>query len=183
MGGKNQCSKYLDLSVPIKTTIASLCKLGLGRMSRRLSVQPRHISVIWVFSCIRRITLAALNASRSPADNCAGLVWASRRAILPNPGEWEVLLKEDGYRQVSDSEVAVGDIAVYRSNSDGTIIHVGRVCLFDKLLLGGGISTDGPRVPMVIGKLGPTMGEVIHRKDHITIDGGSDFASAFYTDR
>jgi hypothetical protein len=111
------------------------------------------------------------------------MVWASRRAVLPNPDDWARLLEEDGFRRISDSEVTVGDIIVYRSAMDGEILHVGRVCALDAILLDGTASPRQSRVMLVLSKLDATMGEVIHRKDDITISGSQEFVSQAYTDR
>ena len=66
--------------------------------------------------------------------NCAGLVWASRRVVLPSPGDWKKILLEDGYRKLDGKEdAAVGDVVVYRQQDNHEILHVARVCEIRKL--------------------------------------------------
>src|SRR4051812_47857776 len=54
---------------------------------------------------------------RKPATgvyNCAGMVWANRRAALPEPSEWQAVLDDDEYRLLeNDEDPSIGDIAVY----------------------------------------------------------------------
>lgn len=115
--------------------------------------------------------------------NCAGLVWSSRRAVVPHPPDWQLLLEEDGYRLIDDSEAAIGDIVVYRdAKSPFDILHIGRLCLMDAMLLGEP-STTHPRIFMVLSKLDGTLGEVVHRKDDIDFFGDAKFTSHVFTDR
>jgi hypothetical protein len=116
--------------------------------------------------------------------NCAGMVWAARRAILPRPEDWERILVEDGFRHIEDAAAHIGDIVVYRNDVD-EITHIGRVCAMDQLLIRSDSvdSASARRVFMVLSKLGATMGEVIHRRDDILLEGGEGFVSQVYTDR
>jgi hypothetical protein len=116
--------------------------------------------------------------------NCAGLVWASRRAVVPNPRDWETILIEDGYRLIPDSEADIGDIVVDRDAADlNQILHVGRICKMDALFVAGLERGNSRGIFMVLSKLDLTLGELIHRKDDIHFFGSSPFVSQVYTDR
>lgn len=116
--------------------------------------------------------------------NCAGLVWASRRAVVPAPSDWERILSDDGYVPIDDAKAAIGDIVVYRdSEPPNEILHVGRVCRMDALLVTGESSIESKRgILMIVSKLDGTLGEVIHRKDEIGF-GNIRFTSQVFTDR
>lgn len=62
--------------------------------------------------------------------NCAGMVWASRRAALPNPTDWECILAEDGYREIEFNQLENDDIVVYFLSDE--LEHVGRVVKADR---------------------------------------------------
>src|SRR5262245_54053440 len=54
---------------------------------------------------------------RSPTGvyNCAGHVWATRRTGIHEPSVWEMILRDDGYRVLGESEPPrPGDLAIYR---------------------------------------------------------------------
>lgn len=60
---------------------------------------------------------AKLRAAAS-TYNCMGLAFANRRTCI-DPGQWEVIRDDDGYRQLARSEPPCpGDIVLYR-DSDG----------------------------------------------------------------
>src|SRR5579884_3544505 len=63
--------------------------------------------------------------------NCAGLVWANRRTAIYESAEYELILREDGYRKiVGEEKVQLGDIVVCRLSNDTKIVHVGVIILF-----------------------------------------------------
>ena len=62
----------------------------------------------------------------TPAYNCHGLTFASRRTQIPDPDEVELILKEDGYRLLAwNEEIIGGDIAIWRQAQE--IVHSGIV--------------------------------------------------------
>ena len=64
---------------------------------------------------------------RDRGYNCAGLVWNSRRSVLPSPDDWWRILEDDGYRPLGrDEEIKIGDIVVYVKG--GQILHVAKIC-------------------------------------------------------
>lgn len=64
--------------------------------------------------------------SLSSEYNCVGMVFAARRTVIEDD-EVEMILLEDGYRQINnESELQIGDVVVYR-NDHGTISHVGTI--------------------------------------------------------
>ena len=113
--------------------------------------------------------------------NCAGMVWASRRASLPNPDDWRLILSEDGYRPLRNGEsVAIGDIAVYIRRGGTEILHVGRVCRLDRLQVYGHSTQTHPRI---LSKLDLSSGEAIHAFDDVVLNGGEAFEVHILTDR
>lgn len=57
--------------------------------------------------------------------NCHGMIFASRRTIIGDPDEIKKILVEDNYKQVNESAVLPGDIALYYE--DGDLLHSGVV--------------------------------------------------------
>jgi len=114
--------------------------------------------------------------------NCAGMVWASRRAALTEPHEWEIILKEDCYRRLADrSEAEIGDVVVYRSRANKEILHVAKVCKIDELVLGEGYGTR--RVPRALSKWDQRCGEDVHELEDVNLSGNTPFAIEVWTDR
>ena len=63
--------------------------------------------------------------SLSSEYNCVGMVFAARRTVIDDD-HVEMILREDGYRQINNkSELQIGDVVVYRN--DGMISHVGTI--------------------------------------------------------
>ena len=56
--------------------------------------------------------------------NCVGLVFASRRTNV-DPGELSWILQDDGYKQISEDMVEIGDLVVYRHDKEKPIVHIG----------------------------------------------------------
>lgn len=76
--------------------------------------------------------------------NCHGLTFASRRTSVFRTADIQLILDEDGYEEVRETEVLPGDVAAYREE-DGEIIHSGIVVSCPDRQLG---------VPMVCSKWG-----------------------------
>jgi hypothetical protein len=90
--------------------------------------------------------------------NCAGHIWASRRTALLDPEEWRVILREDGYRQLSNGELrAPGDLVLYIEQRTDEILHVARI-----VWLRQGVVPNAQRIPWVLSKWNSTSGEVLH---------------------
>lgn len=123
---------------------------------------------------------------RKPATggyNCAGMVWASRRACLPSWQSWKTIVDEDGYRQIGDGEqLHVGDIVVYVRKADEEWVHVARVCELLRLSFGEG---EGSPIPRVLSKWSPTLGESIHALSDVFLNGEpfEAFQALIFTDR
>jgi hypothetical protein len=116
--------------------------------------------------------------------NCAGMVWASRRAALPEPTDWARILREDGYRPLGPSESAlIGDIVVYFKAGSDEILHVGRVCRIDRMEITGEAPEGFVRLSRVLSKVDLSCGEVVHAVNDLVLNGGELFESRFYTDR
>ena len=98
---------------------------------------------------------------RKPATgvyNCAGHVWASRRTSILKTECWRVVLREDGYRLLSNSETPVaGDLALWTDESAGEYLHVGMIMEMQE-----GVSQGSPKIPSVLSKWNSTSGEVLH---------------------
>ena len=113
--------------------------------------------------------------------NCAGMVWASRRAHLPVPADWQRVLDDDGYRQIPENKAKTGDVVVYVRNCDNQISHVGRICRIEKLFAGTS-EVDSP-IARVLSKWDVTSGECIHAIKDVHLDGGESVTAVVYTDR
>jgi hypothetical protein len=113
--------------------------------------------------------------------NCAGMVWATRRAHLPTPEDWQMILTDDGYREIREADAEIGDIVVYYRICDNLPSHVGRVCRIDRLLVGN--SKAGQPNPRILSKWDVTSGECIHAVTDVHLDGGEPVKPRFFTDR
>jgi len=113
--------------------------------------------------------------------NCAGMVWATRRAHLPSPEDWQLVLNDDGYREIRENEATTGDIVVYYRNCDNEISHIGRICRTDRIFVG--TTEMGAPQPRVLSKWDVTSGECIHAIQDVHLDGGEPVTAKFYTDR
>lgn len=111
--------------------------------------------------------------------NCAGLVWASRRAALYDPAAWVRIIEEDGYRLLAEAEEPLpGDVAGYRDEERDELLHVGRVVALRPAFQGGS------RIPWILSKWSDTSGEYFHDfREHPYELLGFKVRIAFYTDR
>lgn len=113
--------------------------------------------------------------------NCAGLVWATRRAHLPSLMDWQRVLKDDGYREIPENEVTTGDVVVYFRSCDREMSHVGRICRMERIFIG--TSEAGSPQPRVLSKWDVTSGECIHAVQDVHLDGGEPVFPVYFTDR
>jgi hypothetical protein len=168
----------------------------LGDTERKIALETRAGTPIDNFvevdpvppHCSKRyldfVTLYGQNwVERKPATgfyNCAGQVWASRRATMLDPMVWAVILVEDGYRPLPQGEIPwCGDIAVYIDrDKEDEILHVARVYALDE-----GMTATSPRIPLVISKWNSTSGESLHRAFDVPYAREYNFELRFYTDR
>ncbi len=116
--------------------------------------------------------------------NCAGMVWSSRRSVLPRPSDWRLILSEDGYRPLVNGEPSeVGDIVVYVKKNDTEILHVARVCEMESLTVSGLGERSPNRIPRALSKWDGTSGECIHAINDVHLNGGEPFDPVIFTDR
>ena len=112
--------------------------------------------------------------------NCAGHVWASRRTSILADNVWRIILKEDGYRSLSDTELPVaGDLVLYVDEKNGQYLHVGMI-----MEMSDGVSPESPKIPKVLSKLNSAFGEVVHNERDVPY--GKQGISArveYWTDR
>lgn len=114
--------------------------------------------------------------------NCAGLVWASRRTVLPNPNEWQRIIDDDGYRPLRIGEKPyIGDIAIYRARHNHEIIHIARVCAIQKLDVPHHVASEG--TPWALSKWDLKSGESYHAVADVYLNGGEPFDLSYVTDR
>lgn len=104
--------------------------------------------------------------------NCMGLVFASRRAWIEIDHVYKIL-KDDGYRQIGQREVTVGDIVLYKLNGEPS--HIGLIIAADPV----GLSRDTLNIK-VLSKWGLDA-EFIHFIGDVPAQLGQP--SEFYTER
>lgn len=112
--------------------------------------------------------------NRKPATggyNCFGMLFASRRTFITDEGEGDVecILKEDGYRQLSDqNEVVTGDIVLYREKTTRSIYHVCVVTHVASLQLLHGDRSSNTRGGIIyaLSKWSGECGEDEHHVEH-----------------
>lgn len=116
---------------------------------------------------------------RKPATggyNCAGHVWASRRTTIPGLEAWRLILSDDGYRRLSDSEEAASaDLVLYVDRHDNGLLHVGEILELR--------SWTGGKVPWVLSKWNSTSGEVMHYVHDVPLHRVFDVRWEYWTDR
>ena len=112
----------------------------------------------------------------SGAYNCAGHVWASRRACIYEPTDWEKILVDDGYRETRSP--MPDDLVIY-SDQDGEILHIARV-----LELREGLTDESSDYPWVVSKWADWGGESCHFvHDHPLNAPGFTVSTNYWTDR
>lgn len=110
--------------------------------------------------------------------NCAGHVWASRRACIYEESDWWMILSEDGFRKTR--EPVPDDLVLYVEKEQG-ILHIGRV-----VALRSGVAQGSRRIPWVVSKWSDASGEVCHfEHDHPfhDLNLGFDVTIEYWTDR
>ncbi len=93
-----------------------------------------------------------LGAGPTARYNCHGLTFASRRTRISDNATLQMILRDDGYSEVSATEVQPGDVIIYVSDESGDMQHSGIVLTAPDTLLG---------IPIVLSKWG-NYAEVIH---------------------
>ncbi len=104
--------------------------------------------------------------------NCMGMVFASRRTRI-GLEHLEMILHDDGYAQVGESEIDRGDLVVYRGN-DGEFSHVGIIWQI------GPYWVNNSRDVIVLSQWGAD-GEFIHNMHDVNPHLG--VPAEFWTDR
>lgn len=89
--------------------------------------------------------------------NCFGHVFASRRTSIYDPKWVDLILREDGYRKISEVEALPDDVVLYRQD-DGEVCHAVRVVKADEPIL---IGSTVPHL-LVVSKWSDNGGESIH---------------------
>jgi hypothetical protein len=91
-----------------------------------------------------------------------------------------VILREDGYRRLSNGErKAPGDLVLYVEQTGDEILHVGTI-----LQLRQGVAQDAERIPWVLSKWDSKSGEVIHKAYDVPYESqGIPFRIEWWTDR
>ena len=116
---------------------------------------------------------------RKPATggyNCAGHVWASRRTAIFALEAWRLILRDDGYRRLSDSEEpSPGDLVLYVDRRDNGFLHVGEILEVR--------TWSGGKKPWVLSKWNSTSGEVMHWVDDVPLHAQFEVRREYWTER
>jgi len=116
---------------------------------------------------------------RKPATgtcNCAGHVWANRRTAIFALEGWRLILNDDGYRRLLDSEEpSPGDLVLYLDRQDSGFLHVGEILELREWSAG--------RIPWVLSKWNSTSGEVMHYVDDVPFHAQFDVRREYWTER
>ena len=111
--------------------------------------------------------------------NCAGLVWAARRTGISQTLDWMQVLKDDGYRRLSNvDKLLPDDLVLYRDVDDNTYLHVARVVRLEP-----GVSSISPPIPIVLSKWGHDLGECFHQAYEHGMNAEYKIEIEFWTDR
>jgi hypothetical protein len=174
---------------------------GTPRDERRIVVQTRSgtdlenfVGAEATYQCQQRFAILcryhgrnwSIRKSATGGYNCAGLLWSSRRAALPDPQQWWLIIREDGYRELSGGEAPqVGDIALYLKKGDENkeILHVARICEVRQIATDRFGSESGRPIPRALSKWDLTSGECIHALPDVFLNGGEPFQTRIFTDR
>jgi hypothetical protein len=109
-------------------------------------------------------------------------VWASRRTAILEEEDWRLILREDGYRRLSENEEPVpDDLAVYVDRSSGRagFLHVARI-----LEVRAGLAPDSDKIPWVVSKWDSVSGEALHHVHDVAYGRqGFEFRVEYWTDR
>lgn len=138
---------------------------------QRREVSPERMNA--AMEVVKANHPTAVERSLRSTYNCMGMVFASRRTCV-DIDHLTFILADDGYRKiVNESEVQVGDLAVYRGDS-GDFSHVGIVYYLSPY------GADGNRDIFVMSQWGRD-GEYYHRVDDVNVNLGKP--AEYWTDR
>jgi hypothetical protein len=116
--------------------------------------------------------------------NCAGMVWAIRRAALTEPDDWRRILVEDGYRPLRREPPAIGDVVAYVKRGETEILHVARICRIERIVTPSGPEASREPILRALSKWDQTSSEAIHAVDDVPpLNGGEEFVVQLWTDR
>lgn len=105
---------------------------------------------------VRGISPSAMCRSLTGLYNCVGLVFASRRTMV-DVKHLPIILEDDGYSMIPESDALLGDIVLYRRN--GLISHVGIVFEFRDVSIRG----DRSRIEVWVLSQWGENGEYLHK--------------------
>lgn len=109
-------------------TIALCTRMGRDVPNEQVPDPPPHKALATVESHRKKYPFALVRRSPTGQYNCHGLTFASRRTSvgLDYPDEaWQLFREDDGYRQIEESEVEVGDLVVFHDGR--SVSHTGVV--------------------------------------------------------
>ncbi len=104
--------------------------------------------------------------------NCYGMAFASRRTSILEDTQIPDILKDDGYREIQEDQVVVGDLVFYRDRKLG-LLHVARITRRDEM-----------KALHALSKWNSICGEDEHNIRHdLWSEQGFDVELEFWTDR
>ena len=104
--------------------------------------------------------------------NCFGMAFANRRTCI-EPIHVQMILDDDGYKEISPQDVMPGDIVIYRDNR-GEVSHVAVVVLHEPDVANAKWKTT------VLSQWG-AQGEYVH--DHLDVHQMLGTPDKFYSER
>jgi hypothetical protein len=114
--------------------------------------------------------------------NCFGHVWASRRTAIYDDPELKKILRDDGYRMLSQEAPMPGDVVLYYDPAHTYNWHSGRIIQLHHLLAEHGQAMGNP-IPWVLSKLSAVQGEVLHAICDVQSPYDGKFTLEIWTDR
>jgi len=111
--------------------------------------------------------------------NCAGHVFACRRASILSSSDWVTILSDDGYHDFENPAcVNPGDLVAYTDRESGDIYHFAEIVRLDQFME----NSRDSRL-MALSKWDSTSGEVLHNVYETPYDLHRDVRIVFWTDR
>lgn len=111
----------------------------------------RHDQTVNSFSSVHQKLIIPLSIG-DMSYNCVGLIFASRRVFV-HTNQITNILQDDGYKEVKDDRVRVGDIAIWRNEPLAEPEHVGIVVHVEE--------QNSIPLPYILSKWG-SQGEFLH---------------------